>query len=96
MRKRRGRTAYTEEFRREALRLVERDVSQLARDPRELGVHPETLRAWWRRARAGLDGPIAPRRGCSRSKRRTAGGMRGRCVRGRRISPSVGAGVSRS
>ena len=53
MRKRRGRTAYTEEFWREAVRLVECD----ARVAREFGVHPERLRAWWRRARAGLGGP---------------------------------------
>ena len=49
MTKRRGRTAYTEEFRREAVRLVEADPSQLARVARELGVHGETLRSWYHR-----------------------------------------------
>jgi transposase-like protein len=42
MRKRRGRTAYTEEFRREAVLRVEWD----ARVAREFGVHPKRLRAW--------------------------------------------------
>ena len=56
--KKRGRTAYTEEFRREAVRLVERDPSQLAQVARELDVHPQSLRVWWRRAQADRDGPI--------------------------------------
>ena len=60
MPKKRGRTAYTEEFRREAVRLVEREASELAQVARDLGVHPETLRAWWRRAQADRDGPIVP------------------------------------
>jgi len=46
----RGRKGFSEEFRREALRLAEiRPVAQVAR---ELGMHPETLRAWQRGARA--------------------------------------------
>jgi transposase len=60
MKKKRGRTAYSEEFRREAVRLVERDVSELAQVARDLGVHPETLRSWWRRAEADREGPIVP------------------------------------
>jgi transposase len=60
MKKKRGRTAYSEEFRREAVRLVERDVSELAQVARDLGVHPETLRSWWRRAAADREGPIVP------------------------------------
>ena len=60
MTKRRGRTAYTEDFRREAVRLIERDPSQLPQVARDLGVHSETLRAWWQRARADRDGPIVP------------------------------------
>ena len=60
MTKRRGRTAYTEEFRREAVRLVERDPSQLPQIARDLGVHPETLHAWRQRARANPDGAIVP------------------------------------
>ena len=60
MKKKRGRTAYSEEFRREAVRLVERDVSELTQVARDLGVHPETLRAWWRRAQAAPEGPIVP------------------------------------
>ena len=64
MTKKRGRTAYTEEFRREAVRLVERDPSQLPQLARDLGVHRETLQAWWQRARANARadraGPIVP------------------------------------
>ena len=59
MTKKRGRTAYTEEFRREAVRLIERDRSQLTQIARDLDVHPETLRSWCRRAEAqGGAGPI--------------------------------------
>jgi transposase len=58
MKKRRGRTAYTEEFRREAVRLVEADVDQLPQIARDLGVHPVTLRIWWRHVQANREGPI--------------------------------------
>ncbi len=58
--KRRGRTAYTEEFRREAVRLVEAEPERLAQIARELDIHPETLRAWWERVRVEPDGPIVP------------------------------------
>jgi len=60
MKKKRGRTAYSDEFRREAVRLVENgngDVVQVAKD---LGVHPQSLRSWCRtaaRQRAGLSTP---------------------------------------
>jgi transposase len=51
--KKRGPKAFSEEFRREALRLAEtRPVAQVAR---ELGMHPETLRGWRRVARARGD-----------------------------------------
>lgn len=47
--KKRGPKAYSEDFRREAVRLTEaRSVTQVAR---ELGIHPETLRGWRRVAR---------------------------------------------
>ncbi|HKO20350.1 MAG TPA: transposase [Acidobacteriaceae bacterium] len=47
--KKAGRRTYTEEFRREAIRLTEsRPVTQVAR---ELGIHPETLSGWRRLAR---------------------------------------------
>ena len=58
MGKRRGRTAYTEEFRREAVRLVARDPSQLAQVARGLDVHAETLRAWWQRYQQDQTGPL--------------------------------------
>jgi transposase len=51
--KKRGPKAFSEEFRREAVRLAEtRPATQVAR---ELGVHPETLRGWRRAARARRD-----------------------------------------
>jgi transposase len=58
MRKKRGRTAYTDEFRREAVRLVEANPDQLVEIARDLGVTPESLRSWRRRAAADRDGPI--------------------------------------
>ncbi len=62
-RKRRGRNAYTDEFRREAVRLVEAEPQRLAQIARELDVHPETLRSWWGRAQVQPEGPIvAPAR----------------------------------
>ena len=52
--KKRGPKAFSEEFRREAVRLSEtRPVTQVAR---ELGMHPETLRGWRRIARARGEG----------------------------------------
>ena len=60
MTKPRGRTAYTEQFRREAVRLIERDPRQLPQIARDLGVHRETLHAWWQRAQVAEDGPIVP------------------------------------
>jgi transposase len=58
--KKRGPRAFSEDFRREAVRLTEsRPVTQIAR---ELGIHPETLRGWRRiaRARGETDtGPVA-------------------------------------
>jgi len=59
MKKKRGRTAYSDEFRREAVRLVETkgDAVQVAKD---LGVHPQSLRSWCRtaaRQRAGASTP---------------------------------------
>jgi transposase len=57
--KKRGRTAYAEEFRREAVRLAEADPDHRAQIARELGVHPETLRLWCKRVREDRSGPIA-------------------------------------
>ena len=59
MKKKRGKTAYSDEFRREAVRLAETkgDAVQVAKD---LGVHPESLRNWCRtaaRQRAGASTP---------------------------------------
>ena len=57
--KKRGRTAYTEEFRREAVRLVDAQPDQLAQIARDLGVAPDSLRNWRRRAQAQtVDQPI--------------------------------------
>ena len=62
MKKRRGPSAYTDEFRREAVRLVESgkgDVVQVAND---LGMHPATLRNWVRLAARQLAGTSTPSR----------------------------------
>jgi transposase len=48
-RKKRGPSAYTDEFRLEAVRLVLAGVRPLAEIARELGVNQETLRIWVRR-----------------------------------------------
>lgn len=48
----RGTRAFSEEFRREALRLIEAGEKPVAQIARELGVHHETLRGWRRRAHA--------------------------------------------
>ena len=56
--KKRGRTAYAEEFRREAVRLVARQPDQLTQIARDLDVHPETLRSWVERAQVRPEGPI--------------------------------------
>ncbi|HUF81590.1 MAG TPA: IS3 family transposase [Burkholderiales bacterium] len=58
--KRRGRGAYTEEFRREAVRLVEQAPDRLWQIARDLDVHHETLQSWWQRAQAAGDAPIVP------------------------------------
>ncbi len=58
-RKKRGRSAYTDEFRREAVRLVEQDPNRLWQIAKDLDVRHETLRSWWQRAQ-GNDGPIVP------------------------------------
>jgi transposase len=60
MGKRRGRTAYTDDFRREAVRLAAREPERVPQIARELDVHPETLRQWIRRAGSQQDGPIVP------------------------------------
>lgn len=60
MAKRRGRTAYTEDFRREAVRLVDSQPNALAQIARELDVNPETLRIWYRRAHAAAGAPMVP------------------------------------
>jgi len=47
----RGPRAYSEDFRREAVRLAESGTAPLSQIARELGIHLETLRGWRRRAR---------------------------------------------
>jgi transposase len=54
--KKRGPSAYTDDFRRSAVELVETGKGEIAELARQLGVHPETLRIWVRlaaRRRAG-------------------------------------------
>ena len=53
--KKRGAGAYTDQFRREAVRLVEADPDALAQIARDLDVHRDTLRSWWERVRLERD-----------------------------------------
>jgi transposase-like protein len=57
--KKRGPRAYSEEFRREAVRLADSGTKPLAQIARELGIHLETLRSWRRQARVNgaVDAP---------------------------------------
>jgi transposase len=48
--RRRGRKGYSEEFRREAIRLVDSETKPVAQIARDLGINPETLRIWHRDA----------------------------------------------
>jgi transposase len=61
MKKKRGKTAYSDEFRREAVRLAETkgDAVQVAKD---LGVHPQSLRTWCRTAARQRMGASPPSR----------------------------------
>ena len=60
MKKTRGPKAFTEEFRREAVRLAESGAVSIAQVARDLGIHIETLRAWRRRAKAETEAPATP------------------------------------
>ncbi len=72
MRRKRGTQAYTEDFRREAVRLAEAGTKSPAEIARELDIHPETLRLW--RRRLGTVGP----RGSASGAAAPAGAPRGR------------------
>ena len=50
MRQRRGPRAYTDEFRREAVRLAESGTAPLVQIARDLGITVHTLRSWRRQA----------------------------------------------
>ena len=62
MKKKRGRTAYSDEFRREAVRLVEERKGEVTEIARELGVRPESLRSWCRLAQRQREGIAPPAR----------------------------------
>jgi len=62
MKKKPGRPfTYSDDFRREAVRLAESGTKPLAQLARELGVHLETRRGWRRKARAERNGDAAPK-----------------------------------
>src|SRR5687767_15262464 len=66
MRRKRGTQVYTEDFRREAVRLAEAGTKSPAEIARELDINPETLRLWRRRlgtVGAGDSGTRARARG---------------------------------
>ncbi len=50
--KKRGAKGYSEDFRREAVRLAESGTKPISQIARELGINLETLRLWRRRADA--------------------------------------------
>ena len=56
----RGPNAYSDEFRREAVQLVAKDPRAIAQVARDLGIHRDTLRIWWRDARRGTEDSSAP------------------------------------
>lgn len=51
--KKKGPRSYSEEFRREAVRLAESGTKTMAQIARELGIHPLTLLAWRKAAKKG-------------------------------------------
>ncbi len=62
MKKKRGRTAYSDEFRLEAVRLVESRGGEVAQVAKDLDVHPETLRIWCRTVAQQRAGAAPPTR----------------------------------
>lgn len=56
----RGPRAYSEEFRREAVRLSESGTKPITQIARELGIHAESLRGWRRMARANGENEAKP------------------------------------
>ncbi len=56
----RGPKAFSEEFRREAVRLAEAGPKSITLLARELGVSHETLRSWCRTARSGESSGAKP------------------------------------
>jgi transposase len=55
--KRKTSREFTEEFRREAVRLAEGGTKSLTQVARELGIHLETLRGWRRRYGTAVGSP---------------------------------------
>ncbi|MEU8893769.1 transposase [Streptomyces sp. NPDC048442] len=47
---------YTEEFKRDAIALVDYSGKTVTAAARELGISSESLRGWYRKAKAGRDG----------------------------------------
>ena len=60
--KKRGRKGFDEQFRREAVRLVEAGTMQINEIARQLGIHVETLRNW-RNAAATVAADETPEEG---------------------------------
>lgn len=66
----RQRRRYTAEFKAEALRLAGRGDRSVAAVARELGIHPEVLRSWARRARDVTDVASEPAESLEAENRR--------------------------
>jgi transposase-like protein len=62
MKEKSGPTAYSDEFCREAVRLVESGRADLVQVAKDLGVHPQSLRTWCRTAARQCAGTSTPTR----------------------------------
>jgi transposase len=63
---RKGRRGYSQDFRREAVRLLESETKPISQIARDLGINPETLRIWHKQAHgstpeAAIDKGRSPR-----------------------------------
>ncbi|MER7466807.1 transposase [Streptomyces sp. NPDC097981] len=77
---------YTEEFKGDAIALVDSSGKTVTAVARELSISSESLRGWYRRAKA--DQVRAPRASCPARSARNCGGCAGRTASSSRRSRS--------